>query len=153
MQYFLPKLLLGLCVLLVLQGCLASTRYQEIPIPDRRVNLLGLEAIATKYLDEHPKDFYKFFRILTAADDALGEHKTLTHGYVMTWIQHSLKLEGYDERMPVYLFLRSVYLKGWEGAYLTWVDEGEREYLYDLMAAVMGGMHRCSTCSTGHMNE
>ncbi|MBI1770724.1 MAG: hypothetical protein HYR67_20335 [Bacteroidetes bacterium] len=90
---------------------------------------------------------------MTEADDALGTHQTLTHGHVMGWIQRSLTLEGYNESMPVYLFLRSVYLKNWEGAYLTLVDDGDREYLYDLISAVMGGMHLCSTCSTSHMNK
>jgi len=74
-------------------------------------------------------------------------------GQVIAWIRDALRREGYDETMPVYLFLQSVYLKGWEGSYLNWVDEGEREYLYDLIVAVMGGMHRCSTCSTGRMSE
>lgn len=114
------------------------------------MNLLGLEAVATKYLDGHPDDFYKFARILTEADEALEKHGTVTHGQAMAWIRDRLKREGYEESMPVYLFLREVYLRGWEGAYLSWVDEGEREYLYDLIAAVMGGMHRCSTCSTAH---
>ena len=117
------------------------------------MNLLGLEAVATKYLDEHPQNFQKFARILTDADEALGKHRTIAHGQVIAWIRDALRREGYDETMPVYLFLQSVYLKGWEGSYLNWVDEGEREYLYDLIVAVMGGMHRCSTCSTGRMSE
>lgn len=87
---------------------------------------------------------------MTAADDALGKQAAVTRGGVIAWLRRTLEREGYDERMPVYLFLRAVYLKGWEGAYLSRVGEGEREYLYDLMGAVMGGMHRCSTCSTGH---
>lgn len=150
---FLLKLLLALGLLFTLTACRSGGEYHQIPVPDRRMNLLGLEAVATKYLDEHPQDFHKFARILTAADDTLGKHRTFTHGQVMAWIQRSLKREGYDEAMPVYFFLRKVYLNGWEGAYVSWVDEEEREYLYDLISAVMGGMHRCSTCSTGHMDE
>jgi hypothetical protein len=142
-----------LLFLLVQISCRSGPVYHEIPIPDRKLNLLGLEMIATHYLNEHPDDFHKFSRILTSADNALQSHTTLTRGAAMRWLKRAMKHEGFDEKMPVYLFLRSVYLKGWESSYLRWVDEGEREYLYDLMGAAMGGMHRCSTCTTGHVEE
>lgn len=150
---FLLKSLLGFSMLFVLQSCVARTNYFDIPEPDRKMNLLGLEAISTKYLDEHPQDFNKFSRILTEANNALETDQMRTHGHVMSWIQRNVTREGYNDRMPVYLVLRAVYLKNWEGAYLTLVDKGEHEYLYDLLSAVMGGMHLCSTCSTGPMNE
>ena len=152
-SHWFPAALLGFIVLFALTACRSGTRYEQIPIPDRRMNLLGLETVATKYLNEHPQDFLKFARILTDASNVLGQHKTVTHGQVMAWIQRSLEREGYDEAMPVYFFLRKVYLNGWEGSYLSWVGDEEREYLYDLISAVMGGMHRCSTCSTGPMPE
>jgi hypothetical protein len=150
---FLLKSLLGLSILFILQSCVASTKYLDIPKPDREMNLLGLQALSKKYLDEHPQDFDKFSRILTEANDALETDQTRTHGQVMGWIQKTMTREGYNEHMPVYMVLRRVYLKNWEGAYLTLVDKGEHEYLYDLLSAVMGGMHLCSTCSTGHMKE
>ena len=72
-------------------------------------------------------------------------HETLTRGAVMTWLDQSMQQEGFDPEMPVRLFLRKVYLKEWDGAYLRRVDAGEREYLYDLIGATIGGMYRC-TC-------
>lgn len=140
-------------ITLLITSCRSGPAYNEIPVPDRKLNLLGLERIATEYLDNHPRDFYKFHRILTAADNALQKHQSPSRGAVMNWIKQALKREGLDERMPVYLFLRAVYLKDWEGSYFHWVDEREREYLYDLMGAAMGGMHRCSTCSTNPADE
>ena len=134
-------------------SCQSGPHYNNIPIPDRKLNLLGLEMIATEYLNNHPRDFYKFHRIITEADNALQEHHSPTRGAVMKWISKTLEKEGFNQQMPVYLFLRAVYLKGWEGAYFTRVDEDEREYLYDLMGAAMGGMHRCSTCSTNPNDE
>lgn len=53
-----------------------------------------------------------------------------------------------DIRMPVYQFIHTVYLSGWEESTLDTIDLSEREYLYDLISAVMGGMHLCTTCST-----
>ncbi len=129
-------------------SCRSGMEYGEISIPDRRMNLSGLVAISTKYLNEYPNDFYKFHRILTQADEALGQHQFLTRDNVFSWIQRRVLQEGYDENMPVFLFIKTVYLEGWEGSYLNWVDLSEREYLYDLISAVMGGMHLCSTCST-----
>jgi hypothetical protein len=137
-----------LSLLMMLFSCRPGPDYHSIPIPDRKTNLLGLERIATKHLDAHPDDFLKFSRILTSADNALQNNETITRSGAMAWIGRALKKEGMDETMPVMVFLRSVYLKGWEGAYLTTLDEGEREYLYDLMGAVMGGMHRCSCVAT-----
>jgi hypothetical protein len=131
-------------------GCRAQTGYAEIPVSDRRMNLKGLEAVSTQYLNAHPKEFYAFSRILTEANDALGEHERITRGEVMRWLRNRIKQEGYDEGMPVYRLLKSVYLQGWEGSDLTLVDDDDREYLYDLISAVMGGMHLCTTCSTAH---
>jgi hypothetical protein len=137
----------------ILNSCQSSIEYDRIPIPDRRMNLSGLTAVSTRYLNEHPREFYKFHRILNAADDALGNHEWITRGGIMRWIHHKMREEGYDDEMPVLLFLRAVYLKGWEGSYLSRVDLSEREYLYDLISAVMGGMHLCTTCSTSHEAE
>jgi hypothetical protein len=114
------------------------------------MNLKGLEAVSIQYLNAHPEEFYAFSRILTQADDALGKHGRMTRGAVMRWIRHRIKQESYDETMPVYQFLKSVYLQGWEGSDFILVDEDDREYLYDLIGAVMGGMHLCTTCSTAH---
>jgi len=114
------------------------------------MNLSGLEAVSIHYLNEHPGDFYKFNRILTAADTSLGNHEFITRSGVMKWIEGKMVEEGYEEGMPVYLFLRTVYLEGWEDSFLNRVDLSEREYLYDLISAVMGGMHLCTTCSTDH---
>lgn len=146
MKSFSASVLMAMALL----ACRPALDYNAIPIPDRKTNLLGLEMIATRHLDEHPDDFMKFSKILTDADDALQDHPTITRGGVMAWLRHALKEERIDPEIPVVLFLRSVYLKGWEGAYLTPVDEGEREYLYDLMGAVMGGMHRCTCARVGH---
>jgi hypothetical protein len=134
--------------LVFLISCQSSLDYNRIPVSDRRMNLSGLTAVSTGYLNEHPGDFYKFHRILTAADDAMGSHDWMTRAGVMRWIRRITAQEGYDERMPVYLFLRTVYLEGWEGSDLNTIDLSEREYLYDLIGAVMGGMHLCTTCST-----
>jgi hypothetical protein len=131
-------------------GCRAQTGYAEIPVSDRRMNLKGLEAVSIQYLNDHPKEFYTFSRILTEADDALGKHERVTRGEVMRWIRDRMKQEGYNDEMPVYRLLKSVYLQGWEGSDLTFVDDDDREYLYDLISAVMGGMHLCETCSTAH---
>ena len=139
--------LLSLCLLFLI-SCRSSLDYNRIPIPDRRMNLSGLTAVATRYLNEHPDDFYKFHRILTDADDAMGAHEFMTRAGAMRWVHRKLMEEGYDDQMPVYLFLRTVYLEGWEGSYLNTIDLSEREYLYDLISAVMGGMHLCTTCST-----
>jgi hypothetical protein len=138
------------CVVSVwLISCRPGLQYDQFPIPDRRLNLSGLTAVSTQYLNEHPDDFKKFYRILTAADDALGSHEYLTRAGVMCWIDRTVRKEGYADRMPVYFFLRTVYLAGWEdGFWPHRVDDSDREYLSDLISAVMGGMHLCTTCST-----
>lgn len=123
----------------------AESTYHRIPISERKLNLKGLEMVTTRYLDEHPEDFYRFIRILTNADDALQDHESLTRGAVMHWLDQSMEREGFDREMPVRLFLRNVYLKEWEWAYLRRIDTGEREYLYDLIGATIGGLYRC-TC-------
>jgi len=139
--------LFSLCFFLLV-SCQSRLEYHRIPIPDRRMNMSGLTAVSTHYLNEHPGDFYKFHRILTAADDALGGHDFITRAGVMRWVHQIVVREGYGDEMPVYLFLRTVYLEGWERSYLDRIDLSEREYLYDLISAVMGGMHLCTTCST-----
>lgn len=123
-----------------------ESNYEQIPVPERKLNLKGLEMVTTEYLNEHPEAFNRFIRILTNADDALQAHETLTRGAVLTWLDRSMQKEGFDTEMPVRLFLRKVYLREWEGAYLRRVDPGEREYLYDLIGATIGGMYRC-TCA------
>jgi hypothetical protein len=141
---------LGLGMVLLLLGLMVLTSgrseppYNEIPIPDRKINLTGLQMITTRYLDEHPDDFQKFIRILTEADDALQENPTFTRGTAIQWIKQAMKREQVDETMPIYLFLKNVYLHDWEGSYLRQVSDGEREYLYDLIGATIGGMYRCS---------
>lgn len=136
----------GLALWLV--SCAADVDYTRIPIPDRRLNLSGLTALSTQYLNEHPEEFYTFHRILTAADDALSRDAVRTHAGVMRWLDRAIRAEGYDDRMPVHLFVRTVYLNGWERSWFERVDASDREYLYDLVSAVMGGMHLCTTCST-----
>jgi hypothetical protein len=140
-------------MLFTVAGCAVGTEYAGISISDRRMNLRGLEAVSTQYLNHHPAEFHTFSRILSAADDALGSHEILTRGSVMRWIRHQVQRAGYDDLMAVYRFLKTVYLEGWEGAYFTRVDDSDREYLYDLISAVMGGMHLCTTCSTSPLME
>ncbi|HEY5647911.1 MAG TPA: hypothetical protein VIU33_00315 [Nitrospiria bacterium] len=137
-------------ILFALAGCRAGSGYADIPVSERRMNLRGLEAVSIQYLNVHPEDFYVFSGILTAADEALGKREWITRHGVMRWIREEADGAGYDDTMPVYRFLRTVYLEGWEGARLTRVDEGDREFLYDLISAVMAGMHLCTTCSTSH---
>jgi len=138
--------ILLLLIVLILSARQSNSAYQKLPIPDRRLNLTGLERITTQYLDQHPDDYQKLIRIVTAADDALQGHTTFTRGTVMRWIKRALRREQVDETMPVYLFLKNVYLHDWEGAYLSQVSDGDREYLFDLMGAAIGGMYRC-TCA------
>jgi hypothetical protein len=130
----------------------SESNYERIPVSERKLNLKGLEMVTTQYLDEHPDAFYRFIRILTNADDALQEHEAPTRGAVMKWLNRSMQQEGFDSEMPVRLFLRKVYLKEWEGAYFRRLDTGEREYLYDLIAAMIGGMYRC-TCVPPELRE
>jgi len=139
--------------LITLAACRSGPAYDRLPIPDRKLNLLGLEMIATQHLDAHPEDYDKLGKILTEADNVLQSDSMKTHAGVISWIRRAMKREGMDESGPIFLFLQSVYLKGWEGAYFSRVDEAEREYLYDLMGAVMGGMHRCTCAGAGTMSH
>ena len=135
-------------ILIILSGCVAGTGYSDISVSDRRLNLSGLEAVSIQYLNSHPEEFHAFSSILTAADDALEENESITRGKVMLWIGKQIEQAHYEPTMPVYHFLKTVYLESWEGAHFTMVDESDRELLYDLISAVMGGMNLCSTCST-----
>ncbi len=146
-------LLFAAVILLTIPGCRSTAGYADIPVSERRMNLRGLEEVSIHYLNNHPDQFYVFSNILTAADDALGSHDRISRAGVMRWIQAEVKQADYDDTMPVYRFLYTVYLEGWEGAHLTRVDEGDREYLYDLISAVMAGMHLCTSCSTSHEME
>lgn len=137
-------------ILIILSSCGGGTGYSDISVSDRRLNLSGLEAVSIRYLNSHPEEFYTFSSILTAADDALGNRERITRGGVMHWIRNQMEGAHYDKNMPVYHFLKTVYLESWEGAHFTMVDESDRELLYDLISAVMGGMHLCTTCSTSH---
>ena len=139
-------LLLSVLGLLVLISRHSESAYTQIPVPERKMNLTGLQMITTQYLDEHPDDFQKFIRILTEADDALQENRTFTRGTVMRWLKRAMRREQIDEAAPVYFFLKNVYLQDWEGSYLSRVNEGEREYIYDLIGATIGGMYHC-TCA------
>jgi hypothetical protein len=134
--------------LTLLAACSHDLGYDRIPVAERRLNLSGLTAVSTQYLNEHPGDFKKFNTILSDADDALNAHDFITRAGVMCWIDRTARQEGYDDQMPVYLFVRTVYLEGWGESWLNRVDASDREYLYDLLSAVMGGMHLCTTCST-----
>lgn len=121
----------------------SESHYNERPFSERRMNLKGLELITTKYLNEHPEAFHKLIRLVTDADDAIQNNEFPVHAAVMKWLKQAMNKEGFDEEMPVYYFLRTVYLKGWESGYFQQVDDGEREYLYDLMGAMIGAMYRC----------
>jgi hypothetical protein len=144
----LPRMaiFLLLLILLIVAARQPDPTYQKIPASDRKLNLTGLERVTTQYLDEHPDDYQKLIRIVTAADDALQRNNTFTRGTVMRWIKRALHREQVNETMPVFLFLKNVYLHDWEGAYLSQVNEGDREYLFDLIGATIGGMYRC-TCA------
>lgn len=139
-------LILLLLIALTLAARQPDSAYQKLPVSDRRLNLTGLEMVTTQYLDQHPENYQKLIRVVTAADDALQGHTTFTRGAVMRWIKRSLRREQVDETNPVYLFLKNVYLHDWEGAYLSQVSAGDREYLFDLMGATIGGLYRC-TCA------
>lgn len=126
------------------------SHYAEKPVLDRRLNLKGLELITTNYLNEHPEAFDKLIRIVTSADEALQVQEFPPHGVVMKWLKHAMYQEGFDDEMPIYYFLRTVYLNEWEGAYFHQVDQGEREYLYDLLGAMIGGLYRCVCAPPEH---
>lgn len=129
-----------------------ESHYNEKPLEDRRLNLKGLELITTRYLDENPEAFDKLIRIVTDADEALQKEETPSHAAVMAWLDKSMRGEGFNEEMPVYYYLKNVYLKEWEGAYFRPLNSGEREYLYDLLGAMIGGLYRC-TCAPSHLQQ
>ncbi len=129
-----------------------ESHYNEKPLADRRLNLKGLELITTNYLDENPEAFDKLIRIVTDADDALQKEEMPSHAAVMAWLDKSMGDEGFNEEMPVYYYLKNVYLKEWDGAYLRQVNDGEREYLYDLLGAMIGGLYRC-TCAPPQLKQ
>ncbi len=132
-------------------GCAHKISYLEIPISDRHANMLGVEALFLKYLDQHPQDGSKLIRILALADDTLQAHRILTRAGVMRWINRQVKKEGFDEREMLGLFfIRSVYLQGWNRGYLNFVGDEDRELLQDLISGVMGALHKCQTCTTSH---
>ena len=138
---------------LMLAGCVTDSGYGDIAVGDRRMNLRGLEAVSIEYLNANPKEFHVFGRILIEADEALENHDVLIRGAVMRWLKKAVMDAAYDESMPVYRFVNTVYLAGWEGAHFTRVSESDREFLFDLISAVMGGMHLCQTCSTAPLLE
>ncbi len=132
-------------------GCAHKTSYLEIPISDRHANMLGVEALFLKYLDQHPQNGPKLIQVLTQADDALQAHRVLTRAAVMRWINRQVKKEGFDEREMLGLFFfRSVYLQGWNRGYLNFVDDEDRELLQDLISGVMGALHKCQSCTASH---
>lgn len=137
--------LLGL--VLLLWGCARTIPYNDVPIADRRTTLQGLAVLFGDYLQAHPDTYPKFIRILKAADEILERRPRLTRGQVMRWMDQRLQQEGLrPEGIPGVVTIRAVYLRGWDGAVLSPVSADDRELLYDLMAAVMGGMHRCPAC-------
>ena len=130
-------------LLIFLPGCAEKTKYLDIPPMDRRTSLEGLSTLFARHLEKHPEAWKNFARILTEADDALQKHPTLTKAGVMRWIEEHVRKEGFkEEKLPGLVLIRLVYLKGWEHAYFSLVDDQERELLFDLIGAVMGGMHK-----------
>lgn len=129
-----------------------ESHYNEKPLEDRRLNLKGLELITTHYLNENPEAFDKLIRIVTDADEALQIEESPSHAAVMAWLEKNMLDEGFNEEMPVYYYLKNVYLTKWEGAYFRQLNSGEREYLYDLLGAMIGGLYRC-TCAPTHLQQ
>lgn len=138
---------LFLCPLFLFDG--PESRYNTLPVAERRKNLKGLEMVTTAYLNAHPEDFNKLIRIVSNADDALQEEESPVQGAVMKWLERSMDEEGFAPDMPVFFLLRTLYLKEWADAYFTLVDAGEREYLFDLMGATIGGLYRCTCAPPG----
>ncbi len=130
----------------------SKSHYNEKPISARKLNLKGFEMVTTQYLNEHPEAFPKLIRIITDADEALQAHEFPVRAAVMKWLEGAMREEGFDDEMPVYYFLRTVYLNEWEGGYLRQVNDSEREYLYDLMGAMIGGLYRC-TCAPPELRQ
>ena len=138
---------LVLVVIGISWGCYPTVRYSDLPINDRRTNLAGVVTLFGDYLQVHPDAYPKFSRILKAADAILENRPRITKGAVMRWLDEHLRQEGLrPEEIAGVAAIRAVYLKGWDGAVFSTVSEDDRELLYDLMAAVMGGMHRCPAC-------
>lgn len=136
-------------LLVALSGCNKPLRYVETAVADRRANVLGLETLFLRYLDDHPEQFPIFVRILTDADNALQSHRFLTRASVSRWIDRRAAHEGLDgQRVPGVFFLKRVYLAGWNRGYLHVLDEDDRELLADLITGVMGALHKCQTCTT-----
>lgn len=141
-------------VLGVLAACSERLAYVETAIADRRANVLGVEALFLRHIDEHPGQFPIFIRILTDADNALHAHRVLTRAAVVGWIDRHAATAGLNERnLPGLFFLKRVYLAGWSRGYLTFLDEDDREFLSDLITGVMGALHKCRTCSTAGAAE
>jgi len=143
--FFLAALLLS--PLLLIDK--TESKYAAIPVTERRSNLRGLERVTTAYLNAHPEAFSKLIRIVSRADDALQEEEFPIQGAVIEWLDRSMAEEGFAPDMPVYFLLRQVYMQGWAGAYFTQIDSGEREYLFDLMGATIGGLYRCICAPPG----
>lgn len=138
-----------IAILVAASACGDSLSYVETAVADRRANVLGIEALFLRHLDEHPEQFPVFIRIVTDADNALQSHRVLTRATVVRWIDRRAAEEGFDERrLPGLFFLKNVYLAGWNHGYLNFVDENDRELLSDLITGVMGALHKCHTCST-----
>lgn len=136
-----PVILAFLLIFLI--GCAEKIKYLDLAPADRRTSLDGLSTLFARYLEKHPETWKNFERILTDADNALQEHRLLTKAGVMRWIEEHVKKEGFKEKeLPGLTLIRLVYLRGWEHAYFSFVDEQERELLFDLIGAVMGGMHK-----------
>ncbi len=131
----------------------SESHYNERPSSERMMNLKGLELVTTEYLNEHPEAFHKLIRLVTDADDAIQNNEFPVHAAVMQWLKQAMYKEGFDDEMPVYYFLRTVYLNEWESGYFKQVDDAEREYLYDLMSAMIGGMYRCTCVPSGFQSQ
>ena len=128
-------------------GCARTIPYTDLSVNDRRTNLSGLAVLFGDYLQAHPDVYQKFSRILKAADAILENRPWLSKRAVMRWLDARLRVEGLrPEEIAGVVAIRAVYLKGWDGAAMSPVSADDRELLYDLMAAVMGGMHRCPAC-------
>ncbi len=145
-KYLFPIFIVFLLLFPLLLLNPTKSHYNEKPVSDRRLNLMGLELITTNYLDEHPQAFDKLIRIVTDADEALQQQEFPVRAAVMKWLDQAMKKEGFDPEMPVYYYLKTVYLNDWGNAYLHQIDDGDREYLYDLLSAMIGGLYRC-TCA------
>lgn len=138
-----------IALIAAMTGCGERLSYVETAVADRRANMLGVEALFLRHLEQHPEQFPTFIRILTDADDALHAHRVLTRAMVVRWIDDRAAQAGLDERtLPGLFFVKHVYLAGWNRGYLNFLDENDRELLADLISGAMGALHKCPTCST-----